>query len=125
MEIIKIAITEDHALLRKTLAKNLRMHENFDVVIAAENGKDLLDQLLNFKTDVVLLDIQMPIMNGHDTLLEIRKLYPTLKVIMYSQLWDESIVDHYIKLGANSFVCKMSEFEDLIDAINQFRYANS
>ena len=73
MNKIKLALVEDHAMLRRSIKLNLYFHPQFKLVIEAENGKDLIEKLADAKIDVVILDVRMPVMNGHDTLIYLKK----------------------------------------------------
>lgn len=119
MGIIKIAIAEDEIILRKTLVQNLHTLEKMKVTIEASNGKILLDFLQNQKVDVIILDIEMPVMDGEETLVAIRNLFPDLKVIMHSSHSNETTIKKFIELGANNFICKHRQFQDLIEAIEE------
>ena len=87
------------------------------MVAEAENGMQLLNLLKHIQPDVVLLDIQMPIMDGLTTLPEIKKLYPDIKVIMLSMHNDHSMISRMMEIGANSYLTKESDSETIYDAI--------
>ena len=87
------------------------------MVAEAENGMQLLNLLKHIKPDVVLLDIQMPIMDGLATLPEIKKLYPEVKVIMLSMHNDHSMITRMMEIGANSYLTKESDSETIYQAI--------
>jgi DNA-binding NarL/FixJ family response regulator len=77
----------------------------------------LLNLLRHLEPDVVLLDIQMPIMDGIATLPEIRKLYPNIKVIILSMHNDHSMISKLMEIGANSYLTKNSDSETIYSAI--------
>ncbi len=83
----------------------------------AENGMQLLNLLKHIRPDVILLDIQMPIMDGYATLPEIKKLYPDMKVIMLSMINDPSMITRMMEIGANSYLTKESDSEMIYQAI--------
>jgi DNA-binding NarL/FixJ family response regulator len=87
------------------------------MVAEAENGMQLMNLLRHIQPDVVLLDIQMPIMDGLTALPEIKKLYPNVKVIMLSFLNDHSVISKMMELGANSYITKESGADMIYDAI--------
>ena len=82
--VIKVAIADDHALFRAGVKTSLSSRRDVQMVAEAENGMQLLNLLKHIKPDVILLDIQMPVMDGLTALPEIKKLYPDVKVIMLS-----------------------------------------
>jgi DNA-binding NarL/FixJ family response regulator len=116
-EPIKVAITDDHALFRAGVKTALSAHKDIKMVAEAENGMQLLTILKHIQPDVILLDIQMPIMDGISTLPEIKKLYPDIKVIMLTMHNDHSMISKLMELGANSYLTKNSDSEVIHEAI--------
>ncbi len=117
MDTIKIAIAEDHETLRKALINVLDREESIHIVLAVEHGKELIDQLVNTPTDVVLLDVQMPVMNGMETLIYLKKHYPDLRVVMFSTNSALHLIEWCRKNGADAYVCKGSTAKQLLKAI--------
>ena len=115
--VIKVAIADDHALFRAGVKTFLSTRKDIQMVAEAENGMQLLNLLKHIQPDVVLLDIQMPIMDGLTTLPEIKKLYPDIKVIMLSMHNDHSMISRMLEIGANSYLTKESDSETIYDAI--------
>ncbi|MBD0333270.1 MAG: response regulator transcription factor [Chitinophagaceae bacterium] len=114
---IKVAIADDHALFRTGVKTSLSSRKDIQMVAEAENGMQLLNLLKHIKPDVILLDIQMPIMDGLTTLPEIKKLYPEIKVIMLSMHNDHSVITRMMEIGANSYLTKDSDSETIYQAI--------
>src|ERR671913_2450391 len=115
--IIKVAIADDHTLFRTGVKTSLSIRKDIQMVAEAENGMQLLNLLKHIKPDVVLLDIQMPIMDGLTTLPEIKRLYPEIKVIMLSMHNDHSVITRMMEIGANSYLTKDSDSEMIYQAI--------
>lgn len=115
--IIKVAIADDHALFRTGVKTSLSSRKDIQMIAEAENGMQLLNLLKHVKPDVILLDIQMPIMDGLTTLPEIKKLYPEVKVIMLSMHNDHSVISKMMEIGANSYLTKDSDSEMIYQAI--------
>jgi len=76
-----------------------------------------LNMLKGIQPDVILLDIQMPIMDGITTLPEVKKLYPGIKIVMLTLLDDQSVITKLMELGANSYLVKTSDAEVIYEAI--------
>jgi len=114
---IKVAIADDHHLFRTGVKTSLSSRKDIQMVAEAENGMQLLNLLRHIKPDVILLDIQMPIMDGLTTLPEIKKLYPDMKVIMLSMHNDHSMITKMMEIGANSYLTKESDSETIYQAI--------
>ncbi len=122
-------IADDHEMFIENLVFRLKS-EHIETIGTALNGKALLQLLEDEKRkpDVILLDLEMPIMDGKQTLIEIKKRYPFIKVIIVSSFSDGGLINDFIANGASSYVCKMSGTKALIEAIRStktiFNYSN-
>ncbi|MFT4023067.1 MAG: response regulator transcription factor [Flavihumibacter sp.] len=114
---IKVAIADDHALFRAGVKTALSTKKDVELVGEAENGMQLLTLLKHTEPDVILLDIQMPIMDGIATLPEIKKVNPYVKVIILSMHNDHSMISRLMEIGANSYLTKNSDSETIYQAI--------
>ena len=116
-EPIKIIIADDHVLYRAGVKTALSAKPDVKVIGEADNGNHLLNMLKMIPVDVILLDIQMPIMDGITALPEIKKIAPNAKVIMLTMMEDHSMVTKLMELGANSYLPKTSDIEIIYEAI--------
>jgi DNA-binding NarL/FixJ family response regulator len=114
---IKVVIADDHTLYRAGVKTALSIKKDVELIAEAENGAQLLTLLKHIEPDVILLDIQMPIMDGIQTLPEIRKVRPEAKVIMLSMHNDHSMISKLMEIGANSYLTKNSDSETIYQAI--------
>lgn len=114
---ISVAIVDDHDLFRKGLVSLLKEFEEISILIQATNGQDLLSQLKNKQPHVILLDIEMPIMDGIEAVAHVRQKYPNIKVIMLTQHYDEQMIYHLMEKGAHGFLPKNADIEIVVDAI--------
>ena len=114
---IKVAIADDHVLFRTGVKTALSMKKDIRMIAEADNGMQLLNLLKHMTPDVILLDIQMPIMDGINTLPEIKKLYPEVKVIMLTMHNDHSMISKLMELGANAYLTKNSDSEVIYEAV--------
>jgi DNA-binding NarL/FixJ family response regulator len=114
---IKVAIADDHALFRAGVKTALSSKKDVELIAEADNGMQLLNLLKHIEPDVILLDIQMPIMDGIATLPEIRKINPHVKVIILSMHNDHSMISKLMEIGANSYLTKNSDSETIYQAI--------
>ena len=114
---IKVAIADDHILFRTGVKTALSMKKDVKMVAEADNGMQLLTLLKHVQPDVILLDIQMPIMDGITTLPEIKKLYPEVKVVMLTMHNDHSMISKLMELGANAYLTKNSDSEVIYEAV--------
>ena len=116
-EPIKVIIADDHVLYRAGVKTALSTKKDIKVIAEADNGIHLLNLIKNIPVDVILLDIQMPIMDGIATLPEIKKISPHTKVIMLTMVDDNSMITKLMELGANSYLTKTSDSEIIYEAI--------
>lgn len=116
-EPIKVIIADDHVLYRAGVKTALSTKKDIKVIAEADNGMHLINLIKNIPVDVILLDIQMPIMDGIATLPEIKKISPHTKVIMLTMVDDQSMITKLMELGANSYLTKTSDSEIIYEAI--------
>ena len=110
-------IADDHVLYRAGVKTALSTKKDVKVIAEADNGMHLLNMLKMVPVDVILLDIQMPIMDGITVLPEIKKLYPNIKIIMLTMMDDHSMITKLMEIGANSYLTKTSDSEIIYEAI--------
>lgn len=116
-KVINVAITDDHVLYRAGVKTALSMKKDIKIIFEADNGMQLLNMLKHQQPDVILLDIQMPIMDGIATLPQVKKEYPDIKIIMLTMHDDHSMITKLMELGANSYLTKNSDSEVIYEAI--------
>ena len=102
---IQVAITDDHVLLRNALARLVNSFEGYTVLLEADNGKDLRSKIAkNILPDIVLLDVNMPEMDGFETTQWLHKNHPQVKVLALSMLSDEKTIIKMFRLGAKGYL---------------------
>lgn len=112
MNSIKIIIAEDHRILRDAIKFGLNEF-GIETIGDANNGHSLLELLKTQTADLIVLDIEMPELDGSEALREIKRLYPEIKVIMFSQYDNPLIMADFIEKGANVYLCKNSTMVEL------------
>ena len=116
-DIINIGIAEDHDLLRQGLIALLKPYKNVNVLFDVGNGKDVLENLKITRPDILLLDIEMPIMGAQEVLEKIGKKYPKVKVIIVSAFFQSDYIIECFKLGVKAFLRKDHQIDRVIEAI--------
>lgn len=115
---IRVGIVEDNNFLAESLAKKLALFEDFKLKFCAANGQDLLDKLEeNANVHVLLMDIQMPEMNGIEATKEVLKKYPQIKIIMLTVLDTEQKIYEAIQAGAIGYLLKESSPKEIQNAV--------
>lgn len=118
---IRVIHTDDKKLTREGTAGMLKT-EGIDVIGEATNGKELLDLLKIITPDVVLLDLEMPVMDGNQALREIKLKYPSIKVIILTSYTEECLMEDFKAKGANAFLTKDSDIKTLANIIKKVHY---
>ncbi|OQX73129.1 MAG: hypothetical protein B6D61_12875 [Bacteroidetes bacterium 4484_249] len=118
-EMIKILVADDHQLLIDGIRTTLDAVEEISIVAEANNGGQVLEKLKETEVDVVLLDINMPVMDGLECCKLINKNFPGTKVIALSQYSEKRFVKRMIKNGAMGYVLKDTDREELTEAIEK------
>ena len=118
MKQIKIAIVDDHDLFREGIRLVLGQIENFEVVFDTSSGILFLEFLQNSFPDVVLMDINMPVIDGVETTRKALELYPNLNVIALTMFSDTTHYTQMINAGIKGFILKKSNKFELQQAIN-------
>lgn len=116
-EPIKVIIADDHVLYRAGVKTALSTKKDIKIIAEADNGMHLINMLKMIQPDVILLDIQMPVMDGIGALPEIKRNWPHIKVIMLTMMDDHSMITKLMELGANSYLSKTSDSEIIYEAI--------
>ena len=116
---ISVAIADDHALLRNALANLINTFEGYHIIFEADNGKDLRNRIQqHLVPDVVLLDVNMPEMDGFETTIWLHKNYPHIKILALSMLSDEKTIIKMFRLGAKGYLLKNAEPAELREALD-------
>lgn len=116
MQKIKIVVAEDHKMFRQSIISHLKDY-HIVTVGEAENGNELLGLLPSIKPDIILLDIEMPGLDGTAALEIISKEYPEIKIIIVSLHNEHEFMLHFLQNGAHAFIPKDLGIETLINAI--------
>lgn len=114
-----VAITDDHSLLRNALAKMVNTFDGYSVSFEADNGKDLKQKIVTLgRPDIVMLDVNMPQMDGFETAQWLHKSHPQIKILALSMLSDEKSIIKMFRLGAKGYLLKNTEPEELKNALD-------
>lgn len=114
---IRIIFADDHEVVRDGFT--FMMSKQTDVILVGEarHGEQLLGLAGQLKPDIIITDIQMPVMNGIEATTEIVKQFPAIGVIAYSMYNEESFIVDMLKAGAKGYILKSSDKEEVIAAI--------
>jgi DNA-binding NarL/FixJ family response regulator len=118
MEKIRLGIADDHKIFRNGLKATLEDNPDFDLIVEASNGKQLIAQLATNVPDVILMDIKMPEMDGIQTTAQVKQRYPGVKVLALSMFNEDKYIVDMMKAGASGYLLKNAEPEEIIEAIS-------
>ena len=114
---VKIGLVDDHILMRDALASTIKSFDEFEVSLLAENGRDFIEKLNHANIpEILLLDLNMPVMNGHDTIHWLLKNHPEIKILILTMYDAESLI-HLIKVGVRGFIKKEAKPAELRNAL--------
>ncbi|GAA0754949.1 MULTISPECIES: response regulator transcription factor [Clostridium] len=114
---ISVMVVDDHDLIREGLNRIISFEEDLLIVGQFKNGEEMLNSLKENIPDVVLLDINMPIKNGLDTLKILKKIYLNIKVVMLTVENDRKTIMEAIDIGADAYILKESAGTEIVRAI--------
>jgi DNA-binding NarL/FixJ family response regulator len=114
---IKILLADDQSLIRKGLSALLTADEDFVIVGEAANGQEAIDLTAQLQPDIVLMDIQMPIVDGVAGTREICQRFPTVRVLVLTTFGDQEYVNQALQAGACGYLLKNTPYDELNQAI--------
>lgn len=113
----RVLLADDYPDLVKAVARLLAQH--CDVVGSVADGSDLLDAARRLHPDVIVLDLNLPNVNGLEACRQIRQAFPEMRVILFSAVSDAEIGEHFLTAGASAFVSKLAPVNSLLSTIQQ------
>lgn len=118
-EKINIAIVDDQLLFRQGMISLLKEFKELNIVFEANNGEELMEKLKSKEPQprVILLDIEMPVMDGMATTAQLKQKYPDIKIIILTMHDEEQMIIHLVEAGAHGFLPKNEDIEHVVDAI--------
>ncbi|WP_445721339.1 response regulator [Flavobacterium sp.] len=121
METTKIIIADDHNMFLEGIASLLSNSDDVEIVGKASNGKEALSLLEKTKTDIIVLDISMPEMDGIEVAKYIKKKYPDLKTLILSTHSNSHMIAKLIRIGIDGYLLKNAEKDELLYAIKKIK----
>ena len=122
---VQVAIADDHTLLRKALGKLINSFDNYMVLFEADNGKEIKNQIAqHIVPDLVLLDVNMPEMDGFETAGWLNKNYPKIKILALSMFSDEKTIIKMLRMGAKGYILKNIDPDELKNALDSVMKKN-
>ena len=114
----RLLLVDDHAVVRVGLRMLLEGEPDFEIVGEADSASEAINQVAQFRPDVVLMDIGLPDLSGIEATREIKRLYPSIAIVALTIHEDEAYFFKMLEAGASGYVPKRAAPEELIDAIH-------
>ena len=114
---IRLIIADDHPVIRDGIKTILSREKDVVLVATVENGAELMEVLKTKEADIILMDVNMPEMNGIEATKKVKKKYPEMKVLSFSQYDEKRFVKQLLKCGVNGYLLKNAAASELINAI--------
>jgi DNA-binding NarL/FixJ family response regulator len=118
MNKIKVAIADDYRIFREGLKVSLLQDDKMEFLFEVDNGEDLLKNVDKNKPDVIIMDLKMPLMDGMEATQQLRKKYQDIKVVVVSMYDDDKFIIHLMEIGANGYLFKNAEPDEIRKAIH-------
>lgn len=115
----RIAIADDHQIVLDGLKALIREYADFELIADANNGQEMVKLVNTLKLDLVLMDIDMPIMNGIQATQEIKKTHPDIKILILSMHNEKGVIQKVMEAGADGYILKNSDHKELLDAVRK------
>ena len=125
MSRITVLLADDHAVVREGMRELIGRERNLEVVGEAEDGKEAVDRVAELHPDVVLMDINMPVVNGIEATRQIKALYPATAVLVLSAYDDDQYVFALLEAGAAGYLLKNVRGRQLLEAIRSVHAGES
>jgi two-component system, NarL family, response regulator LiaR len=114
---IRILLADDHPIVREGLRAVLETQADFQVIAEAARGDEALRLALTLQPDVLLLDLEMPIMDGVETIRRLRQQQPAARIIVFTAFDNDERIIHAVQAGANGYLLKGAPREEIFKAI--------
>ncbi|KAB2337086.1 response regulator transcription factor [Cytobacillus depressus] len=122
---IRVLIADDHHVVRRGLVFFLKTQAEIEIVGEAKNGQEAVELAIQIQPDIVLMDLEMPVLNGIEATREIKKQCPDIKIMMLTSFSDQDHVIPALEAGASGYQLKDIEPDELVKAIIQLMSGNN
>ncbi|MEO9805781.1 MAG: response regulator transcription factor [Reichenbachiella sp.] len=117
MDTIKVILADDHVIVRNGIKILLESEGEVEVIAEASNGEEAIEKVKQFKPDILISDINMPIMNGIETTAKLKKISPETKTLILSMHDDEEYIIKSVESGASGYLLKDTTKEEFVKAL--------
>jgi signal transduction histidine kinase len=115
---LRVLLVDDHAPIRRSLKQLIELKGNYSVVGECKNGAEAVEQVEDLQPDLILMDMNMPVMNGAEATKVIKDRHPDIQVLALTAFADMSLVSAMVKAGASGYLIKGGSTDELMDSLN-------
>jgi len=119
MEPYSVLIVDDHPLMRQALTNLIEDENDFIVAGEAQNGRQALEKAAQNHPDIIVMDVFMPVLDGISATIELRKIYPSMRILALTSSLEEETVLEVIKAGAAGYILKDALPAEIMNALRQ------
>lgn len=116
---MRVLIADDHTLVQSGIKELVNSLDGFEVIASAENGRQAIELAESLDIDIILMDVDMPVMNGLEATISLKKTHPEIKIIILTMHGDPSLIKRMMEIGANGFLLKNSDREEFETALKR------
>ena len=116
---MRVLIADDHTLVQSGIKELVHSIDGFQVIATAENGKQAIELAEHLKIEIILMDVDMPLMNGLEATIQLKREKPEIKIIILTMHGDPSLIKRMMEIGANGFLLKNSDREEFDNALKR------
>lgn len=117
-EMIRLLLVDDHAVVREGLKMILALEDNLEIIGEASNGSEAVEESKRIRPDVIIMDLQMPVMNGVEAIAAIKTEQPEIEIIALTSVLEDKMVIGAVEAGAAGYLLKEGKSDILVEAIN-------
>lgn len=122
---MKVVIADDHPLTADGIKSNFAREATIEIVYMAKSGKEVLEYVEKNHVDLVLMDIEMPEMNGIECAKQLRRRFPKVKIIILSMYEEPTLIERFMEIGIKGYLLKTAPKEELIAAVKSVEKGQS
>src|SRR5262245_26159045 len=112
---IRVILADDHEIFRDGFKTMLTKHKDVELINEAENGKELIDQVIKLKPDVIITDIKMPVMDGIEATKKLSEICPDTGIIALSMFDEDNLVVDMLEAGAKGYLIKNAPKHEILE----------
>ena len=116
-----VVVADDSMAIREVISQMIEGHPSFVVLGCASDGQEAIEFVEQKEPDILVVDVQMPRLDGLSATARVKERWPTTKVVVFTSAYDETTIGAVFDAGADAYVCKHDSWDRLFDCLEAFR----